>query len=221
MVSRQELIEKMKKYGQYPTPAAIAEYMVNILNPTARSTTVDIACGHGIMLEQLIRANAGIVHGYDIDPYMVTASRTLVGGHADIFERDVLLDGLPQLYNGIMANAPFSPDRKDTAGLFASGSNHQSAQFIERGLLSLTDDGRMAIILDRGLCSSLKHRDTRRQLMELGYIEMIDELPESAFHKDAGTDFSTLILLFQLRTRSWRRGSRSKERTSVPFHSRN
>ena len=55
----------------------------------------------------------------------------------------------------------------------------------------------MAIILDRGLCSSEIHRKTRQQLMQLGYIEMIDELPELAFLEDAGTAFSTLILVFR------------------------
>ena len=112
METRQELIEKMKKYGQYPTPAAIAAYMVGILKPTVKSVAVDVACGHGIMLEQLIKAKAGTVHGYDIDPAMVTDSRDLVSGRADVFERDVLQDGLPQSYDCIMANPPFSPDRK-------------------------------------------------------------------------------------------------------------
>jgi hypothetical protein len=127
---------------------------------------------------------------------MVTTSRTRVGGQATVFERDVLQDGLPQAYDRIMANPPFSPDRKDTANLFVTKSKHPAAQFVELGLNHLTDEGRMAIILDRGLCSSEKHRETRRILMQFGYIEMIDELPESAFRKDAGTEFSNLILVF-------------------------
>ena len=196
MASRQELIRQMKKHGQYPTPVDIAEYMVGILKPTVKTVAVDIACGHGIMLEQLINAKAGTVHGYDIDPYMVTTSRTRVGGQATVFERDVLQDGLPQAYDRIMGNPPFSPDRKDTVNLFVTKSEHPAAKFVELGLRHLTDEGRMAIILDRGLCSSEMHRETRRSLMQFGHIEMIDELPESAFQKDAGTAFSNLILVF-------------------------
>ena len=101
----------------------------SILDPTAKSTTVDIACGHGIMLEQLLKAKAGTVHGYDIDPDMVKASRTLVGGPAGQKYSSVTSSRTDcrNCNNGIMANAPFSPDRKDTAGLFASGTSTNCA----------------------------------------------------------------------------------------------
>ena len=183
--------------GQYPTPAKIIDAILSVLKPTAGSSVTDPACGHGNIVSRFVEMGVRTVHGFDIDSEMVRSTIERVGKRAVIIQRDVLKEGLPQQYDFIIANPPFSPDRPDTALRFQTGSKHPAAQFVELCLNHLAPGGRLAIVLDRGLCSSEKHYETRSILMKQAYIDMIVELGESAFRDTAGTDFSTLLLFFR------------------------
>lgn len=199
MTTRQELIRVMKKHGQYFTPKNIIKAIVNYLAPSDEHYAVDPGCGDGGFLEYLAEKGVTNIHGFDIDQEMIAAATRRVGEKAHITQRDVLDEGLPQQYDVIVANPPFSPDRPDTAKNFSTRSKHPAAQFTELCIRSFTPCGRMAIILDGGLCTNQSYRMVRQKISELADIEMIVELSASAFEKVAGTTFTTYVVFFRPR----------------------
>src|SRR5690606_6187359 len=140
--------------------------------------------------------------GFDIDPYMVSATKTLVGDRARIEQRDVLRAGLPEMYDVIPLNPPYSPDRTDTAGKFRCQSANPALQTIEVCLGALKPGGRLAGLLGEGRCSRLSGRLARRALMRAATITMVGELGGQAFRESAGTRFGTSILIFDRRAPS-------------------
>ena len=170
MTSPQELIDKMREHGQYFTPPNIIKAIADFLKPSKVDTAADPGCGDGRILEYLATKGVTTLHGFEIDPAMVSQARKRLGSKARIARCDVLKKGLPQKYDVIIANPPFSPPHMDTCGKFSTGSAHPAVQFMELCINHLTDRGRMAIILDAGLCTNKSYREVRQKLSKLADI---------------------------------------------------
>jgi adenine-specific DNA-methyltransferase len=65
-----------KKYGQFLTPAYIAEFMASWVNQNNPSTIIDPAVGSGIFLDKIVKTSNSLsisLWGLDIDPVLLTA----------------------------------------------------------------------------------------------------------------------------------------------------
>ena len=165
--------DKKSGAGQYFTPRALINAMVDVTRPGIDETVCDPACGTGGFLlaafsymkkqsndrAKLKKLYEEKLIGYDITPLVVTLGAMNVYLHgietdrSPISCRDSLIKEPEQLVDVILANPPFgtrpagSVNIADMRGdLYVDTSNNQ-LNFLQHMMLMLKDGGRAAVVL--------------------------------------------------------------------------
>ena len=201
--------DKKSGAGQYFTPRALIDAMVDVTRPGIDETVCDPACGTGgfllaafaymkkqsqdqTKLEKLY--NEKLI-GYDITPLVVTLGAMNVYLHgietdrSPISCRDSLLKEPEQLVDVILANPPFgtrpagsvniSAMRED---LYVDTSNNQ-LNFLQHMMLMLKEGGRAAVVLpDNVLFESGAGETIRKKLLEEFNLHTVLRLPTGIFY---------------------------------------
>lgn len=68
--------------------------------------------------------------------------------------------------------------------------------FIEQCLRNLSEDGKFATVVDKGVVTNANLIKERAALANMAYLEMVVQLPADAFEYSAGTTFPTFLLFF-------------------------
>lgn len=201
--------DKKSGAGQYFTPRALINTMVDVVKPRIGETVADPACGTGGFLlaafdymkpqsqdraKQLFLCNEAL-HGNDITPLVVTlASMNLylhgIGTeHSPIVCKDSLESEPEKLVDVILANPPFgtrpsgstdiSAMRND---LYVSTSNNQ-LNFLQHMMLMLKIGGRAAVVLpDNVLFEGGAGETIRKKLLTDFNLHTILRLPTGIFY---------------------------------------
>jgi hypothetical protein len=71
--------------------------------------------------------------------------------------------------------------------------------FIEKCIDQLSDTGRFATVVDKGVVTNEQLKNARKLLSSMAFLELVVELPTYAFDHFAGTTFPTYLLFFTKR----------------------
>ena len=199
--------DKKSGAGQYFTPRALIDAMVDVTRPGIDETVCDPACGTGgfllaafaymkkqsndqTKLEKLY--NEKLI-GYDITPLVVTLGAMNVYLHgietdrSPISCRDSLLKEPEQLVDVILANPPFGTrpagsveiDRQD---FYVETKNNQ-LNFLQHMMVMLKNGGRAAVVLpDNVLFEGGAGETIRKELLKNFNLHTILRLPTGIFY---------------------------------------
>ena len=201
--------DKKSGAGQYFTPRALINAMVDVTRPGIDETVCDPACGTGGFLlaafsymkkqsndrAKLKKLYEEKLIGYDITPLVVTLGAMNVYLHgietdrSPISCRDSLIKEPEQLVDVILANPPFgtrpagSVNIADMRGdLYVDTSNNQ-LNFLQHMMLMLKDGGRVAVVLpDNVLFESGAGEVIRKKLLTDFNLHTILRLPTGIFY---------------------------------------
>lgn len=158
--------KQRKALGQWFTPAALVDHVVDLALGGARSpirTVLDPACGDGRFLEAIARRLGPCVRltGVDIDEHAVAAARANVP-HADIRHDDSLArDWADEQFDLVIGNPPFlnqlaTATTRGGPSRFGGGSYANSAaEFLAlASLLARDHGGRVALVLPQSVLTT-------------------------------------------------------------------
>lgn len=201
--------DKKSGAGQYFTPRALIDAMVDVTRPGIEETVCDPACGTGGFLlaafaymkqqssdrNKLEKLYNEKLIGYDITPLVVTLGAMNVYLHgietdrSPISCRDSLLKEPEQLVDVILANPPFGTRPAGSVNisamrddLYVDTSNNQ-LNFLQHMMLMLKEGGRAAVVLpDNVLFESGAGEVIRKKLLEEFNLHTILRLPTGIFY---------------------------------------
>ena len=194
--------------GEYFTPRALIQAMVDVTRPKITEKVCDPACGTGGFLmaaydymkrqsndaKKLEFLNNQALHGVDITPLVVTLGSMNLYLHgigkysSPIVCGDSLVKQPEVLYDVILANPPFGArpsgavtlDRPD---FYTSTSNNQ-LNFLQHMMLLLKNGGRAAIVLpDNVLFEGTAGKIIRKKLLTEFNLHTILRMPTGIFYK--------------------------------------
>lgn len=194
--------------GEYFTPRALIQAMVDVTRPKITEKVCDPACGTGGFLmaaydymkrqsndaKKLEFLNNQALYGVDITPLVVTLGSMNLYLHgigknsSPIVCGDSLVKQPEVLYDVILANPPFGArpsgavtlDRPD---FYTSTSNNQ-LNFLQHMMLLLKNGGRAAIVLpDNVLFEGTAGKIIRKKLLTEFNLHTILRMPTGIFYK--------------------------------------
>lgn len=218
----EDIIDKFAKNSsknEYYTPRELVELINKLIDPKPNKTYYDPCCGSGSFL---VNANNYVKENYNGELKLfgqeINQNECLISklnlylhgvDNADIKNGDTLLE--PKFYHKnklskfdyVVGIPPWnlSYNRKqlvnDKFNRFKYGlpsSNSADWLWVQHMLSSLSDDGKMAIVLDRGaLFRSRKEYKIRKDIIDNDLIESIIFLPPNLFNH---TSIPTCIIIF-------------------------
>jgi type I restriction enzyme M protein len=201
--------DKKSGAGQYFTPRALIDAMVDVTRPGIDETVCDPACGTGGFLlaafaymkkqshdnNKLKKLYNEKLIGYDITPLVVTLGAMNVYLHgiesqnSPIICQDSLLKEPEQLVDVILANPPFGTRPAGSVNisamrddLYVDTSNNQ-LNFLQHMMLMLKDGGRAAVVLpDNVLFECGAGEVIRKKLLEEFNLHTVLRLPTGIFY---------------------------------------
>ncbi|OAV72241.1 putative type I restriction enzymeP M protein [Bacteroidales bacterium Barb4] len=201
--------DKKSGAGQYFTPRALINAMVDVTNPLITETVCDPACGTGGFLlaafdymkkqsndrgkQQFLRSEA--LHGNDITPLVVTLASMNLYLHGVGTEKspvtccDSLEKSPEKLFDIVLANPPFGTRPAGSTNisamrddLYVSTSNNQ-LNFLQQIMLTLKNNGRAAVVLpDNVLFEGGAGETVRKKLLSDFDLHTILRLPTGIFY---------------------------------------
>lgn len=205
--------------GEFYTPREVAVLMANILDPGPGERIYDPACGSGgLLIKSFLRFREQYGHdpriapprfyGQEINPTTFAMARMNAFIHdmeADIRLGDTIArpaflnaDGSLRTFDKVTANPmwnqkfPVEIYEHDPYARFSFGVPPSSSAdwgWIQHMYASLTEGGKMAVVLDTGAVSrgsgnqgSNRERDIRRAFVERDVVECVILLPENLFY---------------------------------------
>lgn len=201
--------DKKSGAGQYFTPRALINTMVDVTKPTIGETVCDPACGTGGFLLSAFEymkpqsANKGkqdflqnkALHGVDNTALVVTLASMNLYLHGVGIDRSPVIcqDSLEkepeELFDIILANPPFGNRPQGSSNisamrsdLYASTSNNQ-LNFLQHIMLMLKNGGRAAVVLpDNVLFEAGAGEVIRKKLLNDFNLHTILRLPTGIFY---------------------------------------
>lgn len=201
--------DKKSGAGQYFTPRALINAMVDVTNPTIGETICDPACGTGgfllsafeYMKKQSVNKDKQdflqnkSLHGVDNTPLVVTLASMNLYLHgigidkSPVICQDSLEKEPEELVDIVLANPPFGTRPQGASNisamrsdLYASTSNNQ-LNFLQHIMLMLKDGGRASVVLpDNVLFEAGAGEIIRKKLLNDFNLHTILRLPTGIFY---------------------------------------
>ena len=212
--------DKKSGAGQYFTPRALIQAMVDVTDPKITETVADPACGTaGFLLaayehmkkqaknsNQLTNLKNNALFGADNTPLVVTlASMNLylhdIGTHTSpIVCQDSLLDTSDKMYDVILANPPFGTRPQGSGEVSAVRSDFiktsdNQVNFLQHIMSIVKTGGRVAVVLpDNVLTDGNATAKVREKLLEDFNLHTILRLPTGIFYANG---VKTNVLFFE------------------------
>lgn len=200
--------DKKSGAGQYFTPRALIQAMVDVTRPRFDETVCDPACGTGGFLlaayahmakqtndQDKLKSLPAHLIGYDITPLVVTLGAMNVYLHgieaeqSPISCRDTLIKEPDQLVDVVLANPPFgtrpagSVNIADIRTDLYVDTNNNQLNFLQHMMLMLKDGGRAAVVLpDNVLFESGAGEVVRKRLLTDFNLHTVLRLPTGIFY---------------------------------------
>ena len=212
--------DKKSGAGQYFTPRALIQAMVDVTDPQITETVADPACGTaGFLLaayehmkkqaknsNQLTNLKNNALFGADNTPLVVTlASMNLylhdIGTHTSpIACQDSLLDTSDKMYDVILANPPFGTRPQGSGEVSAVRSDFiktsdNQVNFLQHIMSIVKTGGRVAVVLpDNVLTDGNATAKVREKLLKDFNLHTILRLPTGIFYANG---VKTNVLFFE------------------------
>ncbi|MEG1793279.1 MAG: N-6 DNA methylase [Bacilli bacterium] len=183
----------------YETPVHLSELANKIFALCDYSSAIDLCCGSGSYLINTKLVNPTVkITGYDINPSSIKINKikmTMLNYQCELETMDTLLiKTFEQKYDYVFCNAPFMSNYKDLINVNENGNysfsfrpvNSQIWRFVYKTINLLKKNGKGIVVLPLGPLFKQPDSEIRKELIELGLVETIIELPQ-------GTHFNTAI----------------------------
>lgn len=182
---------KLKKFGQYFTPEIIADIMSRWVTKKAKNI-LDPAVGNAIFYRHSKKYNQDIkFFGYEIDSEILDYFIKYI--EFPVMEKDFLLSGWEQRYEGILCNPPYNKfqsidNRKhilnkfyDNTGYQFSGYTNQYILFLIKSLYQLKENGRLCFIVPNEFLNSKYGEEIKENLVNNKWLKGIVNLDYNVF----------------------------------------
>jgi type I restriction enzyme M protein len=165
---------RRKALGQFWTPPAVVDFMLELVEFNPLWKVIDPACGEGVFLWKALERGCGAVAGVDMDPAALERARDLLRDHTASV-RLYCQDGLAEIqdenafwrgdYDLVVGNPPFA----------ASGARVRDPQVLRRFQLARVPVGRERW-LGRPLLEVEVERPKPSQAIEVLFLERFLQL---------------------------------------------
>ena len=211
--------DKKSGAGQYFTPRALIQTMVEVVDPKITETVADPACGTGGFLlaayehmrkqskdvekQKFLKENA--LHGADNTSLVVTLASMNLYLHdiginkSPIAYQDSLIDTSDAMYDVILANPPFgdrpqgSVDVSANRPEFVKTSNNQ-VNFLQHIMSIVKTNGRVGIVLPDNILTDVGTTAKVREIIMRNFnLHTILRLPKGIFYTNS---VDTNVLFF-------------------------
>ena len=187
--------------GEYFTPRHIVKTMVRLVNPQIGEKVYDPFCGTGGFLiesfryiynnmprnpKTLAQLREETVYGNEItNTARITKMNMILAGdgHSNIQMMDSLANPVEGKYDVVLANMPYSQKTK-YGSLYDLPSNNGDSicvQHCMKAINSLSENGRMALVVPEGFLFRKDLAKTREYLLENCQLQSIISLPQGVF----------------------------------------
>lgn len=196
-----------KALGQYLTPAPVRARLLDRLQIEPGMRVLDPGAGTGeFLLDVIGRCPDAEVHGFDIDPEMVSICHGQ--GLTGVALRDVLTEGAGEGFDLVVGNPPYYEHRGDQtlATRFAdvlSGRPNVFSMFFKVGLDALADGGRLAFVVPPSMNNGRFFLALRRYIVAHGDVEFLEVLDDPELFDGALQSVQLIVL---------RKGSKRRDR---------
>ncbi len=187
--------------GEYFTPRHIVKTMVRLVNPQIGEKVYDPFCGTGGFLietfryiynnmarteENLSRLRESTVYGNEItNTARITKMNMILAGdgHSNIQMTDSLANPVDGKYDIVLANMPYSQKTKhgNLYDLPSSNGDSICVQHCIKAINSMSENGRMALIVPEGFLFRKDLAKTREYLLDHCQLQSIISLPQGVF----------------------------------------
>ncbi|MED4779525.1 class I SAM-dependent DNA methyltransferase [Brevibacillus choshinensis] len=182
--------------GQFYTPKAVADFVVNLLAIPSGSVVAEPACGAGVFLSSL--PSDVTVHACELAPEASAVASRLYP-HADVRTGDgiTFLRENKETFDFIVGNPPYGGTiLADSRFSNKQGKVSPELVFLEAALGALKPGGKLAMIVPDGLLSAQKYQSFRKWVIEEFRLWASISLPAETFYF-AGTGCKTSILVIE------------------------
>ncbi len=193
----------------FATPAVLAEFILDVLNPPAQSSIFDPSCGSGAFLLAAGRRRGPLaqrVEGSERNNQwkriaqlnlLFHNQQTAIHGWDDIEIAD-----MNRKFDYVITNPPFSNERIDMQMAYeynkslAVSTNNRYRAFIQIILKMLRGGGKGAIVVPDSFLLGISHETVliHRWLLENFLLEGIINLPANVFYPRSSVNASIIIL---------------------------
>ncbi|MBQ2714634.1 MAG: N-6 DNA methylase [Clostridia bacterium] len=187
--------------GEYFTPRHIVKTMVRLVNPQIGEKVYDPFCGTGGFLiesfryiynnmprnpKTLAQLREETVYGNEItNTARITKMNMILAGdgHSNIQMLDSLANPVEGKYDVVLANMPYSQKTKYGSRYDLPSTNGDSicVQHCMKAINSLSENGRMALVVPEGFLFRKDLAKTREYLLENCQLQSIISLPQGVF----------------------------------------
>ena len=187
--------------GEYFTPRHIVKTMVRLVNPQIGEKVYDPFCGTGGFLiesfryiynnmprnpKTLAQLREETVYGNEItNTARITKMNMILAGdgHSNIKMMDSLANPVEGKYDVVLANMPYSQKTKYGSLYDLPSTNGDSicVQHCMKAINSLSENGRMALVVPEGFLFRKDLAKTREYLLENCQLQSIISLPQGVF----------------------------------------
>lgn len=199
--------EHMKKFGQYFTSSAIADFMCSWVCPGAK-TMLDPAVGNSIFFLHTQKYNpACLLTGYELDCAILDFFGDPAG--ADILHADYLLNGWDEKYDAIVCNPPYHrfqdiPNRREIiasihahTGLKCSCYTNLYLLFLFKSIFQLSDTGRLAYLIPSEFLNSQYGTQMKQLLLDRRLLRAVIDFKNDKDIFSGAVTTSCILLLDQ------------------------
>jgi adenine-specific DNA-methyltransferase len=188
-----------KALGQYMTPRAVRERLLDRLPLWPGMRVLDPGVGTGEFLRSLLDREPGAqVVGWDLDPAILEHAAELVP-EASLEERSALTPYLGEPFDLVIGNPPYFQFRapREVKAHFArviSGRPNIFALFFQAGLDALTPGGRLAYVVPPSMNNGAYFEALREHIVARSGIEHLELLDGASLFEDANTAVQLIVM---------------------------
>ncbi len=191
-------VEQRKSLGQYMTPKAIREILLDCVN-TSVDSVLDPGVGTGEFLSSFRERNSSArMVGWDIDPAIAEVARR-TAPNAEILVRDALSETPSEEFDLVIGNPPYfqfagAEAVRHRFSNVISGRPNIFALFFQVGLESLRQGGQLAYVVPTSMNSGAYFRALRHYILDSGSIERIIPVQGTDAFADAQTSVQIIVI---------------------------
>lgn len=195
-------IEDKNKFGQYFTPKAIADFMVQLLDLDKTQKVLEPSCGDGVFLNALDDAGFKNTEGIEIDASCSKSSKFQIK-YADYLQYETS----EASFDGVIGNPPYirwkNLDPKLKKNLensavwnkYCNSLSDYSVAFIAKAILDLKNNGTLVFITPEYWLYTFHAQKLRNLIVESGTIDRIFYLEEASIFENVNA--SLIIFRFK------------------------
>lgn len=183
-------------HGQFFTPKAITDFMVNLIEPQDGASVLEFACGAGAFLDSLYKKNPNLrVVGIELCGDLAEIAR-ICYPRAEIIHGDTLelFPRFERKMDFVIGNPPFGKASKYDGFVVAKGRLEE--YFLEVAVRCLKEGGDAILVMPDGILSNSSSKPIRQWLLKECYYLATISLPQETFYF-SGTSVKTSIIYFK------------------------